>query len=82
MLAKDKKIRKQVRQNLFFIVLFSVLFFGIISALVVSNWKISQKRAEYTAQIKILQAQLQELELKREQLQAQASQTFNEQYLE
>ncbi|OGZ24521.1 MAG: hypothetical protein A2896_02070 [Candidatus Nealsonbacteria bacterium RIFCSPLOWO2_01_FULL_43_32] len=82
MVAKAQKIRKGKLQNLFFSILLGVLFFGVVSALVVSNWKINQKRAQYTAQIKVLQAQLQELELKREQLQAQISQTSDEVYLE
>ena len=82
MIAKAQKIRKEKRQNIFFTILLGMLFLGVISALVVSNWKINQKRAEYNAQIKVLQAQLQELELKREQLQAQISQSSDEQYLE
>ena len=82
MIAKAQKIRKEKRQNIFFTILLGMLFLGVISALVVSNWKINQKRAEYNAQIKVLQAQLQELELKRAQLQAQISQSSDEQYLE
>ena len=82
MVAKAQKIRKQARQNMFFTVLLGMLFLGIISALVVSKWKINQKRTEYNAQIKVLQAQLQELELKRAQLQVQISQSSEETYLE
>ena len=82
MLAKSKKIKKVHRQNIFFYVLFGVLLFGVMSFLVVSNWKINQKRAEYNAQIENLQEQLQELETKRQQLQSQISQTSGEAYLE
>lgn len=82
MLAKGKKIKKAHQQNIFFSVLLGVLLFGVISFLVVSNWKINQKRAEYSAQIENLQEQLQELETKRQQLQAQISQTSGEAYLE
>lgn len=67
---------------MFFSVLLGLFIFGIVSALIVSNWKINKKRTEYITQLKILQEQMQELELKKEQLQAQIFQTSEEEYLE
>jgi len=91
MVAKIKKTKKArfarearrgSRQNIFFSVLLGMLLLVVVGFLIVSNWRINQKRTEYTAQIKVLQAELQALETKRQQLQAQISQTSEGEYLE
>jgi len=90
MVAKDKKIKKarfaktrrEFWQNLFFSILLGSLFLLIIGALLVSNWKISQKRTEYNVQLVRLQEEFRVLEIKRQQLQAQISQTSDQEYLE
>ena len=70
------------RQNIFFSVLLGVLLLVVVGFLIVSNWRINQKRTEYQAQIEVLQAELQALEIKRQQLQSQISQTSEGEYLE
>ena len=91
MVAKIKKTKKArfarearrgSRQNIFFSVLLGVLLFVVVGFLIISNWRINQKRTEYQAQIEVLQAELQVLETKRQQLQAQIFQTSEESYLE
>jgi len=82
MIAKDEKIKKASRHNVFFSVLLGVLIFTVIGFLIVSNWRINQKRTEYNAQLEILRTELQALETKRQQLQAQIYQTSEESYLE
>ena len=82
MITKDRKTKKGSRQNIFFSVLLGVLLLVVVGFLIVSNWRINQKRAEYQAQIEALQAELQALEIKRQQLQAQIFQTSEGEYLE
>lgn len=82
MVAKNKKIKKGSKQNIFFSVLLGVLIFVVVGSLIVANWRNNQRRAEYNAQIKILQEELQALEFKRLQLEAQISQTAGDDYLE
>ena len=50
--------------------------------MIAANWRINQKRDEYQSQLEVLQAELQALEEKRQQLQAQIYQTSEEEYLE
>ncbi|PIU98262.1 hypothetical protein COS61_02325 [Candidatus Wolfebacteria bacterium CG03_land_8_20_14_0_80_40_12] len=82
MITKDRKTKKGLRQNIFFSVLLGVLLLVVVGSLIIANWRINQKRAEYHAQIEALQAELQALETKRQQLQAQISQTAEEDYWE
>ncbi len=82
MVAKNKKTRKSSRQNIFFSVLLGVLLLVIVGSLIVSNWRMMQRRQELNSQLEILQAELQALQIKRQQLQAQISQTSEESYLE
>ena len=62
--------------------LLGVSIFLVVGLLIVANWRINQKRAEYNAQVEVLRAELQALEIKRQQLQAQIYQTSEESYLE
>ena len=82
MVTKNKRIKKGSRQTIFFSVLLGVLLLVIVGSLIVSNWRMVQKRQELNSQLEILKAQLQVLEIKRQQLQAQISQTSQESYLE
>ena len=82
MVTKDAKRKKDSWQIIFFSILLGALILVVVTFLIVSNWKINQKRAEYNVQLENLQEQLQLLEIKRQQLQAQTSQTSEEEYLE
>ncbi len=82
MVAKNKKTRKRSWQTVFFSVLLGVLLLIVVGSLLVSNWRMTQRRQELNSQLESLQEQLQALEIKRQQLQAQISQTSEESYLE
>jgi len=82
MITKNSKIKKEFRQNVFFSALLGLFIFGIVSTLIVSNWKINKKRTEYNTQLEILQEQLQQLENQKAGLQEQILQTSEEEYLE
>ena len=82
MVARNEKTKKEFKQNVFFSVLLAVLIFIVVGSLVAANWRISQKRAQYDKQIRILQAELQDLELQRQRLQTQTLQGSDEDYLE
>jgi len=75
MIAKNKKIKKESRlQNIFFSVFLAVLFFGFFGFLVVSNFRINQKRSEMTDKIETLKKEIETLEQKNKNLQAGISQ--------
>lgn len=82
MVAKKQRIKKTSRQNLFFSVLLGSAILIIVGYLVVSNLRINQKRGELEYQRRVLEEKIQELELKRQGLEAQISQTLEEDYLE
>jgi len=82
MVAKNKKTRKRSWQTVFFSVLLGALLLIVVGSLLVSNWRMTQRRQELNSQLENLQEQLQALEIKRQQLQAQISQTSEESYLE
>ena len=82
MVSEKKKLRKDSWQNIFFSVLLGVAIFTVVGFLIVSNWKIGQRRAELNSQVEILQQQIWTLETKRQELQSQISQTEGQEYLE
>jgi len=82
MIAKNKKIKSESRQTVFFSVLLGVLLFTVVGYLIVSNLKINSRRTELKAQLIKLQTELSGLEAKKAQLQAQVSESTNDEYLE
>jgi len=78
------KIRKPEKDYLaiFFSILIGIFLLGLISFLVISNLRISQKRKEMISQIESLKKEIQLLEEKNAQLRAGINQTKNEIYWE
>lgn len=82
MVTKFRKIKKERHQSIFFSVVLGVLIFVVVGFLVVSNFKMGQKRTELNSRIENLRKEIQILEEKHETLQAQISETSKEYYLE
>ncbi len=82
MVAKFRKNKRSFGGNWFFPVFLSVLLLVIIGFLAVSNFKIIQKRSELNEQEEYLREQLRILEERNDLLQAQASDSADEDYLE
>ncbi|MBI2042587.1 MAG: septum formation initiator family protein [Candidatus Nealsonbacteria bacterium] len=82
MIAKYKKNQREDRQQLIFSISLGLALAVVVGFLVVSNFRINQKRDELDAQRDYLQRQLQILEEKRDQVQAQISEAAKEDYLE
>jgi len=70
MIPKRKKIKREGKfyDKLIVPVVVGILFVGIISFLLISDWRVNKKRAQMQAQIQNLQAQLKTLEEKKKQL--------------
>lgn len=81
MIAKKIKKRKSY-QTLFFSVLLGLLTLIVIGFLIISNWRINQKRTEYKARIEALEKEIQILEEKSKELESQISQASSETFLE
>ena len=79
MITKVKKI-KSPYQSLIFSTLLGILASGVIGFLVISTWKINQRRAELTARIEALKKEIQILEEKNAALKAGITQTESEDY--
>ena len=78
-----KRIRKEgPYQTIFFPILIGIITFGLIGFLVISNWKIIQKRAELQSKIESLKKEIQILEEKNQQLRAGILETTKESYWE
>lgn len=82
MVTKFKKSKKGSRQTIFFSTLLGILILIVIGFLVVSNWKINQKRTELSSRIEALRKEIQILEEKKQELEAGISQAGKEEYLE
>lgn len=82
MIAKTSKNKNNSKQTIFFSVLLGTLLFTVVGYLVVSNFKINARRAELKSQLNKLETELNALEVKKAQLQAQVSESRNEEYLE
>jgi cell division protein FtsB len=78
MLAKRKKIKK----DLVFGGIVTLLVFIVIVFLIVSNFKINQRRTDLKDQLQVLQEQYQFLLKQKEELESQTSQTSSQDYLE
>lgn len=83
MVTQFKKSKKgETRQTIFFSIFLGCLILIVIGFLVISNWKINQKRVELRSQIEALRKEIQILEEKKQELEAGISQTKGEEYLE
>lgn len=83
MIAKNKKSgKREFQQTVFLSTLIGVLALAIIGFLIVSNLKMSKKRAELTLTLESLKKEFQLLEQKKEQLEAGIIMTEDESYWE
>jgi len=83
MIQRIRKFKKgDSRQAIFFSVLFILLFFLAIGFLIISNWRINQRRSELISQIRNLQEEIQDLEKKNQELKTGISQASSESHLE
>ena len=67
---------------MFFMAFFGVLILGVVGFLVVSNFRISQKRAALNSQIEWLKEEISAAQERKQQLEAQINQSSGEAYLE
>jgi len=82
MLAKSKKLKRGTYQTVIFSTLLGILTLGVIGFLIISAWKINQRRAELTARIEDLKKEIQILEEKNAKLRAGILETTKESYWE
>ena len=69
-------------RSLLYFLFFLIFVFGIIGYLTVSNWNITQKRAELRLQKQELQREVQALKARKARLEAGVYQTTQDEYLE
>jgi len=72
----------RARQTILFSVFLILLFFLAIGFLIISNWRINQRRSGLTSQVRNLQEEIQVLEKKNQELKSGISQTSSQSYLE
>ncbi|MFH1181298.1 MAG: septum formation initiator family protein [bacterium] len=82
MLAKNRKYKREKNQALLFSIFIAILTLGMISFLIISDYRINKKRVELSEQIKKYQKDIQELEERNAQLKAGITQTQQESYWE
>ncbi|MDP2864440.1 MAG: septum formation initiator family protein [bacterium] len=83
MIQGIRKFKKgDSHQTIFFSALLILLFFLAIGFLIISNWRINQRRSELISQIGNLQEEIQVLEEKNQELKAGISQASSQSYLE
>ncbi len=82
MIAKYKKNKKESQSSVFFSILLGIIILIVIGFLVISNFKINQKKAELTSQIETLREEVRILEERRQILEARIFQAGKEEYLE
>ncbi len=83
MIQRIRKFKKgRSRQTILFSVFLILLFFLAIGFLIISNWRINQRRSGLTSQVRNLQEEIQVLEKKNQELKAGISQTSSQSYLE
>ena len=83
MIQRIRKFKRgDSRQEIIFSVLFISLFFLAIGFLIISNWRINQRRSELISQIRNLQEEIQSLEKKNQELKTGISQASSESHLE
>lgn len=82
MVAKFRQTKKGGWQDIFLPFLMVGIVAAVVLFLVVSNYRINQRRMELGAKIDELKAEIQELEKRRLSLEAKVSQSDQESYLE
>jgi len=82
MVAKKIKKKKHFPGNIFYSLLIGIFFLGLVSFLIISNIRITQKRAEMKERIESLRKEIQILEEKNQQLKTGLSQAQQESYWE
>ena len=82
MVAKFKPEKKTSWQKIFFSILLGVVPLVVMVFLIVSNFRINQKRMELNSRIEELKQEVQATEEEIQALQAQISQSGQESYLE
>jgi len=83
MIAKFRKKKKLSSwKNIFFSILFGVLFLLVIGFLIVTNSKINQRRTQLTTRIASLKEEIEILEQKNQELKENVSQAEGKEYLE
>jgi cell division protein FtsB len=83
MIAKNQKIKSDNRtQDVFFSLFIAILFFGAAIFLIISNHRISAKRAEMIGKIETLKKEIQVLEEQNNNLQIGISQATSTAYQE
>ncbi len=82
MVARFKEFKKRTYRSVFFLILGGIFLFGLTGFLVVSNWKINQKRAELINRIESLKKEVQILEEENKKLETGIAQTGKETYWE
>ena len=81
-MIKKKHKRKKAFRNIFISLLLGSLLFIIVIFLIISNWKINQRRTELNQRILKIQQEIQVLEERNKQLKAEISQTLESDYAE
>lgn len=82
MVAKLKKNKKWPLKSIILSVLLAVLSLGAIVFLSATNWKISQRRAEFSKRIEVLKAEVDVLEEKNRGLKENLSYIESQDYIE
>lgn len=81
MIAKSKKLKRwQEVKDKFYQILLSIFTLLILSALIFSNWKISQKRAEFQTKVKFLQEEIKRLEKEKEKYENEVLEIDKDEY--
>ena len=82
MLSKKTKKRKNFQDSPLFSVFLYAAIFGVIALLVVSNFRIQNKRTDLTEKVNELRQEVYRLENKQEKLKININQSDSEEYLE
>ena len=83
MIPKNKKNKNESQwSSIFFSIILLIIMFAMVGFLVVSNWRISSKRADLRARIIELQQEIQDLEKEKQGLQAGIQQVAEDEYTE
>jgi len=78
-----KKPKREKRwQTILFSLFLAIVIFGVIGFLIFSNWKINKQRIELAERIENIKKEITALEQKKQGLEAAASESFKESYLE
>ena len=83
MIAKFRKKKKRSSwKSIFFSMFFVLLFIFVIGFLFITNWKIKQRREEFSVRIATLKQEVAILEQKNQEIKERISESGKEEYLE